>query len=315
MPTEKREFWLIILSFFLIYFVWGSTYLANAWGIKDVPPFMYAATRFICAGVALFGIARLMGPIEISREQLLNTIVCGFFFFAIGNGFVVWALLFIDTGISALIISFQPVLVVALLWAWKKEQPSFGVIIGLILGVVGMSFLVGQPNFSSNPQLLKGALAIFIAMLGWAWVSVWVPTANLPKSIFLSSSLQMFFGGLMLLIISTILGEYNEFDSNKITTTSVWIFLYLLFFGSIAAFTAFSYLLKKVSPEKVVTSTFVNPVVALFLGWWLNAEKFSGESIFAAVLLLSGVLFINGQMDDLWKWLNRSKVIKEKKIQ
>ena len=312
MPTENREFWLIIISFFLIYFVWGSTYLANAWGIQDVPPFMYAAARFISAGICMFLIARLTGPIVINREQIINTLICGFFFFAIGNGFVVWALLFIDTGISALIISFQPVLVVALMWAWKKEKPNFGVIIGLILGVIGMVFLVGQPDFSTNAQLLKGVLAIFIAMVGWAWVSVWVPTANLPKSIFLSSSLQMFFGGLMLLAISLMLGEYRDFDSSKITTTSVWIFLYLLFFGSIAAFTAFSYLLKKVSPEKVVTSTFVNPVVALFLGWWLNAEQFSSQSIIAAILLLSGVLFINGQMDDLWRWLvgSRKKALK-----
>lgn len=309
MPTDKREFWLIILSFFLIYFVWGSTYLANAWGIQDVPPFLYAAARFICAGVCLFIIARLMEPIVLNRAQIFNTIVCGFFFFAIGNGFVVWALLFIDTGISALIISFQPVLVVVLMWAWKKEKPTIGVVIGLVLGVVGMSFLVGQPDFSSNPQLMKGVLAIFIAMIGWAWVSVWVPTANLPKSIFLSSALQMFFGGLMLLLISIGLGEYKSFDINKITKGSVWIFLYLLFFGSIAAFTAFSYLLKKVSPDKVVTSTFVNPVVALLLGWWLNAEKFSSQSIIAAVLLLSGVLFINGQMDDLWKWIRKSKVV------
>jgi len=307
MPTEKREFWLIILSFFLIYFVWGSTYLANAWGIKDVPPFMYAAFRFICAGIILFLIARMQGPIRLSREQLINTMICGFFFFAIGNGLVVWALLFIDTGISALIISFQPVLVVALLWAWKKEKPSIGAIIGLVLGIVGMTFLVGQPNFSSSPELMKGVLAIFTAMLGWAWVSVWVPTANLPKSIFLSAALQMFFGGVMLALISTGLREYTRFDSSKITMNSIWIFLYLLFFGSISAFTAFSYLLKKVSPAKVVTSTFVNPVVALILGGWLNAENFSGQSVVAAVFLLSGVLFINGQMDDLWKWSRRGR--------
>jgi len=233
--------------------------------------------------------------------------ICGFFFFAIGNGLVVWALLFIDTGISALIISFQPVLVVALLWAWKKEKPSIGAIIGLVLGIVGMTFLVGQPNFSSSPELMKGVLAIFTAMLGWAWVSVWVPTANLPKSIFLSAALQMFFGGVMLALISTGLREYTRFDSSKITMNSIWIFLYLLFFGSISAFTAFSYLLKKVSPAKVVTSTFVNPVVALILGGWLNAENFSGQSVVAAVFLLSGVLFINGQMDDLWKWSRRGR--------
>ena len=121
MTKDKKQFWIIILAFFIIYIVWGSTFLANAWGIQSVPPFLFAGTRFVVAGILLLGIAYLFNPEKITRKQLINTAYAGFFLFTIGNGLVAKSLQYIDSGIVALFVSFQPLIVALMLWQWKKE--------------------------------------------------------------------------------------------------------------------------------------------------------------------------------------------------
>lgn len=293
MLGKSRQFWLILISFFLIYIVWGTTFLANAWGVKSVPPFFFSGARFTIAGVVLLAVSRLISPIKVTRKQLFNCLFAGFFLFTLGNGAVAWALQHIDSGITALFISFEPLIVAMMLWKWKAQKPVKETWIGIALGITGMALLVGQPNFVSSPIFLTAASCVFIALFSWGFISIWISDADLPKSILQSASWQMIMGGLGLFVMSLIFGEYDRIVIDDFSSRAIYSFGYLVIFGSILAFSAFNYLLKNVSPTKVVTSAYINPVVAVIVGWWLNNEQFSGQSILAASILLTGVFFIN----------------------
>jgi len=299
MTKQNSDFWLIGFSFFIIYFVWGSTYLANAWALEGFPPFLLASVRFIIAGGLMFLLGLLFGAEKVTLAQFKNTFFAGFMLFAVGNGMVVWSLQFVDSGMTALVVAFEPLIVALMMWRMKQERPKWNSWVGIVLGIIGMGLLVGQPHLVANPQFLMGVAAIFTALLGWGYISIWIVDANLPNSIFQSAALQMLSGGIILFFISTILGDYKTFDSTLITPKVLWSLLYLIVFGSIIAFTCFNFLLTKISPTKIVTSTYVNPVVALLLGWWLNHELISIQSLFAAGLLLIGVVFIHGQLPKL----------------
>lgn len=293
MTNEKREFWLIIVAFLIMYVVWGSTYLANAWGVEVVPPFMFSGGRFLTAGVVLLLLLLPFQKIEISKTQLKNTFFAGIMLFAIGNGMVVWALQFVDSGLTALLIAAQPLVVALFLWQMKNQNPNRGTWIGIGLGIIGMYLLVGQPQFGGDRDWMLGIGAIVIALLAWGYASIWIPDADLPKSPLQSAAWQMIMGGVVMFVVSLLLGEFQNFDTSKLNSTILWAFAYLVVFGSIAAFSSFTYLLQKVSPTKVVTSAYVNPVIAVILGWWLNNELLTNKTIIAAAILLTGVVFIN----------------------
>ena len=293
MTNEKREFWLIILAFFIVYIVWGSTYLANAWGVKVVPPFLFAGARFAVAGGLLLGILSIFQPIRFTKNQLKNALFAGIMLFAIGNGMVVWALKYVDSGLTALIIAAQPLVVAIFLWQLKNQKPNRDTWIGIFLGILGMYLLVGQPEFTGSQEWMMGIGGILVALLAWGYASIWLPDADLPESVFQSAAWQMIMGGIVMFLISLVLGEYSSFNIDAVNGTVFWAFIYLVIFGSIAAFSAFTFLLKTVSPTKVVTSAYVNPVIAVFLGWWLNGENLTERTLIAAVILLTGVVFIN----------------------
>jgi len=297
------------MAFFTIYFVWGSTYLANAWAVKAIPPFLLAGIRFTVAGGLMLMLGLLFGVKKVTKEQIKNSLFAGFMLFAIGNGMVVWALQYVDSGMAALIVALEPLIVVMMMWWMKAERPKWNSWVGVLLGMIGMVFLVGQPHLASNSQFLLGVVAILVALIGWGYTSIWMTDANLPDSLFQSAALQMLFGGLILLLISSVLGEYNRFNPDLLTSKVLWSLVYLIVFGSILAFTSFNYLLKKVSPTKVVTSTYVNPVVALFLGWWLNSEVINSQSFLATALLIGGVIFIQGHTPKFMKKKEKIRVV------
>lgn len=284
---------LIVLAFFAIYVIWGSTYLLNKIAVLELPPFMLASFRFTIAGLLIFGLARLMGiQITITKKQFINTVIAGFLFLGIGNGIVVWALRYVDSGFAALEISAQPLVVLILMriLQGKKIQPMS--VVGVILGVVGIYLLISQKEVITKEGSVWGMIAIFVGMLSWAYGSLFVGKADLPTSYFVNTGYQMFTGGILLALMSLGLGE--DWISPHVWSGEVMLSMILLvLFGSIVAFTSFNYLLKSVSPEKVATSTYVNPIVALILGWYFLNEQISMQSVAAAVVLLTGVYFIN----------------------
>jgi drug/metabolite transporter (DMT)-like permease len=284
---------LIILAFFSIYVIWGSTYLLNKIVVAELPPFMLASIRFIVAGILIFIIAIIMGKsIKVSIKQLINTVIAGFLFLTLGNGLMVWALMFVDSGFTALEISAQPLLILILMRIHQGKKIKLMSYIGVILGVIGIYLLVSQKEIVSQEGSVTGMIMIFICMLSWAYGSLFVGKANLPSNYFVNTGYQMVVGGLMLFIASILFGETWSSPtmwSNK----ALWSMLLLILFGSIVAFTSFNYLLKVVSPDKVATSTYVNPIIALILGWYFLNEQISTQSVIAAAILLTGVYFIN----------------------
>lgn len=284
---------LIILAFFSIYVIWGSTYLLNKVSVAELPPFMIAAIRFITAAIIIFIIAKIMGiSLAINKKQLLNTTIAGFLFLTLGNGLAVWALKYVDSGFAALEISAQPLVVLLLMriLEGKKIQPMS--IVGVVFGVIGIYLLVSQKQVISQENSIIGMIMLFACMLSWAYGSLFVAKSELPSNFFVNTGYQMLMGGIMLLLASLMFGE--TWTSPQAWSSNVQISMILLIvFGSIVAFTSFNYLLKVVSPEKVATCTYVNPIIALILGWYFLNEQITTQSIIAAVVLLTGVYFIN----------------------
>lgn len=294
--TQKnlhRNTSLIILAFFSIYVIWGSTYLLNKIAVTELPPFMLASIRFITAGTIIFVIAKLLGlSLKVTKKQLLNSTIAGFLFLTFGNGLVVWALKYVDSGFAALEISAQPLVVLILMRLFQGKKIKTMSVLGVILGIIGIYLLVSQNQIVSKEGSVLGMIMIFACMVSWASGSLFVGKADLPSNFFINTGYQMLTGGFMLLVASVIFGETWSLPTTWSEKVQ-WSMLILVLFGSIVAFTSFNYLLRMVSPEKVATSTYVNPIIALILGWYFLNEQITTQSIVAAIVLLTGVYFIN----------------------
>ncbi|MRH99423.1 EamA family transporter [Kriegella sp. EG-1] len=292
---QKSNTALIILAFFSIYVIWGSTYLLNKIAVQELPPFMLAGFRFFIAGVLIFIICRIMGiSLKVTLKQLKNTVIAGFLFLAYGNGVVVWALQYIDSGFAALEISAQPLVVLLLMRILQGKKIQAMSLVGIAFGFVGIYLLISQKSIISQENSAFGMLLVFTAMVSWAFGSLFVGKAVLPNNFFVNTGYQMIMGGLLMLIVSVTTGE--EWSSPILWSSKVQLAMMLLIvLGSIVAFTSFNYLLRNVSPEKVATSTYVNPIIALLLGWYFLNEQITKQSVFAAIILLTGVYFINSK--------------------
>lgn len=287
-----RKTILIVLAFFAIYVIWGSTYLLNKIAVVELPPFFLASFRFMTAGMIIFAIAKWMKlSLAITRKQLINCVFSGFLFLVYGNGVFVWSLKYVDSGFAALEASTQPLFVLLLMRLIDNKKMKVNSIIGIALGILGMYILVSQQEFVSQEGSLLGIFMILTCVLSWSYGSVFVSKADLPANYFVSTAYQMISAGILLSITSLVFGE--TWTSPLDWSVSVkWSMLLLSVFGSVVAFTSFNYLLKIVSPEKVSTSAYVNPVIAILLGWYILDESVSLQTIIAACVLLTGVYFI-----------------------
>lgn len=291
--SYSNDVFIKILAFFSIYVFWGSTYLLNKIAVTELPPFMLASIRFVIAGAAIFIIARFMGfSLRITKRQLINCFIAGFLFLTYGNGVFVWGLKYVDSGFASLLVSTQPLVVLVMMWALQGKRIRPKSYIGVILGVIGIFLLVNQKQLIHQEGSVIAIVMMFSCIISWGFGSLFVGKADLPSNFFINTGYQMLVGGAMLIVVSL---YADEIWSSPVT----WSYraqlsvLGLIIFGSIIAFTAFNYLLKVVSPEKVATSTYINPVIALLLGWYFLNEHISGQSIIATVILLTGVYFIN----------------------
>ncbi len=290
---DRSQLPLIIGAFFAIYVIWGSTYLLNKIAVAQLSPFMLAGVRFVVAGLLIFGIALLLGKsIRVSRRQFFNTVLAGFLFLSFGNGVVVWALKYVDSNFAALEISAQPLVILLMMWILQGKKIKPMSLVGVGLGIVGIYLLINQNTAVRHEHAMAGIGMIFAAMLAWAYGSLFVGRADLPPNYFVNTGYQMLTGGILLGVMSLAFGE-DWLPFSAWETGTLWSMGLLIVFGSIVAFTSFNYLLKVVSPEKVATNTYVNPIVAMFLGWYFLGEPITLQSVVAAFILLTGVYFIN----------------------
>ena len=294
-PNSKS---LIIIAFIAIYVIWGSTYLLNKISVTELPPLFLAAVRFSIASVLIFAIAKaLKFSLKITKKQLLNSTLVGFLFLVYGNGVFVWALKYVDSGFGALLASTQPLFVLLLMRIMDNKKMKPKSLIGVALGIIGMYLLVSQQELVTNEETLLGIFMIFTCVIGWSYGSVFVAKADVPKNYFVSTGYQMGIASVLLASASLLLGE--EWTSPLTWSPRVQLSMFaLITVGSIGAFTAFNYLLKQVSTEKVATSAYVNPIVAMILGWYVLDETLSTQSIIAAIVLLTGVYFITSRKKD-----------------
>jgi len=286
---------LIVVAFVAIYIIWGSTYLFNKIAVSELPPFFLASIRFFIAGVLMIGLAIFYKQkLCISKKELLNSVAASFFFMVYGNGVFVWALKYVDSGFGALLASTQPLFVLFLLKLIDRKPFQKKSLIGVALGMFGMFLLVNQRELTTPEGSLLGIFMILTCVLSWSYGSVFVSKAELPESFLVSTGYQMLAASFILLTGSF---SINEHWSSPLTWSSnVQIaMLMLIIFGGVVAFTAFNYLLKVVSPEKVATSAYVNPVIALFMGWYFLDEKLTTQSLIASLILLTGVYFITSR--------------------
>lgn len=286
---------LIIFSFLAIYIVWGSTYLFNKIAVTTLAPFYLASIRFEVAGLLMIFLGYVLKQdLKISKKQLLNSTIAAFLFLVYGNGVFVWALKFVDSGFAALIASTQPLFVLLLLRLIDRKPFQKKSIIGVLLGISGMFLLVNQQEFKTSNDTLLGVFMMLTCVLSWSYGSVFVSKADLPKSYLVTTGYQMIIAGGVLFIMSLSFSEVWV-PIHSWSKEVIFAMGFLIIFGGIVAFTSFNYLLKNVPTEKVATSAYVNPVIALFLGWLVLNENLTMQSIIASAILLTGVYFITSR--------------------
>ena len=285
----------IVLAFAAIYTIWGSTYLAIRIGIETLPPFTMIAVRFALAGGGLYAVLRVFGTPRPSWQQWRDCAVIGTLLLCGGNGLVALAQRTIPSGSAALFVAMVPIFMVLFdrLWAQGPRLNAL-TIAGVTTGFLGVVTLVSSSNPGETRHLpLGGAAAIVFATLSWSFGSVWARERDLPRSPFMTTAMQMLTGSITLAIGAVAMGELRDFDVAAVSVRS-WLALgYLILFGSIVALSSYVWLLQNVPVARVSTYAFVNPVVALFLGWWIAGEVFTGGLVVASLLVIAGVVMIH----------------------
>ncbi|HEX7942546.1 MAG TPA: EamA family transporter [Gemmatimonadaceae bacterium] len=291
-PSRAR----MVAAFATVYIVWGSPYLAIKYAIATIPPFLMAGSRFLLAGALLYAFALRGGGPAPTRRQWLNASVIGILLLGLGNGGVVWAELLVPSGLAALLVAAMPVWMV-LFEALRPEgrRPTALVVAGIMLGLFGQAVLVGPSSHGAGSQSvsLVGVAALLIATMSWAAGSIRARLVDLPASRVRTTAMEMLAGGAALLVVGAAVGEVPQFLSVRPSTASIAAWLYLVVFGSLLAFTAFVWLNATVAPARAATYAYVNPIVAVGLGWLLLGEPVTSRTVVAAVIILGAVLVIN----------------------
>ena len=284
----------IIAAFASIYLIWGSTYLAISYAVQTIPPFLMGGLRFVVSGAALCAWARYRGAARPTLIHWRNAIIAGAFLLLGGNGAVVWAEQFVPSGLTALLVSILPFWLVIIEWVRPpRQRPHGAVLIGLILGFIGIVVLVGPGNIGGHGDVRPiGALVLILGSLSWAIGSFYSRDAELPQSGLLTTGMEMLGGGALLLIVGALTGELSHFDIHHVSRDSAVGLAYLITFGSLLGFTSYIWLLDKVSPARLGTYAYVNPIVAVVLGWAIAGERLSVRTAVAAAIVICAVALI-----------------------
>jgi drug/metabolite transporter (DMT)-like permease len=285
----------LIAAFAAVYLVWGSTYLAIRFAVETLPPLLMAGARFLIAGAIILGWARLRAPeTRPTRADWRIGMVTGCLLLLGGNGLVVWAEQRVSSGLTALLVAIVPVWMVVLDWMRPGgRRPRAFVFVGLALGLGGLALLMGPGASTGHDGAnIAGAIALIIASLSWAAGSLYAQHGARPSSGMNAVGTQMVAGGAQLVIAGVLLGELAHIDIGHATTRSLLAFLYLVTVGSLVGYTAYMYLLAHTTAAKASTYAYVNPVVAVFLGWAIAHETVTQRTVIAAAVILAGVAII-----------------------
>ncbi len=287
----------VLAAYGALYVVWGSTYLAIHFAIGSLPPLLMASTRFLIAGSLLYAWMRLRGAPAPTPLHWRTALIVGGFLLLGGNGAVVWAEQSVPSGIAALFVAVLPLWMVLIGWAQNGHRPTGRVLLGIALGLAGVAVLVGPDALAGGGYVDPvGGLVLVLGSLCWALGSMYSRGAPQPTAPALGSATQMLAGGALLLVAGIVRGEPATFDPGAVTMTSLLALGYLIVAGSLIGFSAYLWLLRVEPPARVATYAFVNPVVAVFLGWALAGEPLALTTIVAATIIVASVaLVVRGQ--------------------
>lgn len=295
-PAPRPSRAAIVLAFAAVYILWGSTYLGIRYAIETLPPFLMAGTRFFIAGAILFTWAKLHGDRMGSLAQWRRAFVIGALLLLCGNGGVTWAEKYIVSGLAALLVATEPLWVVVLNWAFTHRRPNAKVLLGVMIGLVGVALLVGGGGLNHEGPVsvmnLAGAAMVVLAGFAWAAGSVYAARNPIGATTSMGAGMQMMAGGGLLLLLSFVTGDYRRLNLGAASWVSLGAFGYLLLFGSLVGFTAYSFLLRHVSMARAATYAYVNPVVAVLLGWLLANEPLTLRMMLAAAVIVGSVVLI-----------------------
>ena len=291
---SKPPKWQIYLAFAAIYIIWGSTYLGIRFTNETIPPFLMSGLRFVIAGACLYFYARLVQKVPAPTWPHIKTAgIVGLLMILIGNGGVAYAELTIPSSIAALLIATSPVWFVLLGWLFfGSTRPNTRTVTGLALGLAGMVVLIGPGQLMGQALDMVGLGVITISTIAWAAGSWYSSVSKTLASPLIHTSLQMLIGGIFLLVLSILRGEVANFHVEQVSLKSWLAFGYLIVFGSLVGFNAYSWLIRVVPPSQASTYAYVNPLVAVVLGWLLGGESITLQMLLAGAFILPGVILI-----------------------
>ena len=295
MDTENRPAtWKTLLAFAIIYFVWGSTFFAIRVGVAEVPPLLLASMRFLVAGLVLYLWMLARGERSPTLRQWISASLLACLIFVLDYGLLFWSEQRVPSGIAAVMLATIPVfMALSEIIFLRTRRMTVSLAVALLIGICGVAVLMSRAlNLGGAPVDRGGAIALIIGAVTWSIASVLTRKLTLPESKVMSSGVQMLAGGVLLAVVSAALGEFGRFHPASVSREAWWALLYLIVFGSIIGFTAYVWLLHHQSPTKVGTYAYVNPVVAVIVGYFLGGEALDARIVLGAVFVLVSVVVI-----------------------
>ncbi len=295
MATELRPAtWKTLLAFAIIYFVWGSTFLAIRVGVREVPPLLLAAMRFLVAGLVLYLWTIARGERSPTPRQWLSAFFLGSLIFLMDYGLLFWAEQRVPSGIAAVMLAMIPAfMAISEIVILRTQKLTIRLTLALLIGMCGVAVLMSHSlNLGGAPVDRSGAVALIIASVSWSVASILTRKLPLPSSKMMSSGAQMLAGGVLLAFVAAALGEFRNFRPEAVSRAAWLSLLYLIVAGSIIGFTAYVWLIHHESPTKVGTYAYVNPVVAVLVGYFLGGEALGLRTVLGTVFVLASVILI-----------------------
>jgi drug/metabolite transporter (DMT)-like permease len=298
-----RSNYIAYLALAAVCLIWGTTYLALRIAVLGFPPFLFTALRQTTAGLILLSFMFTLGKAAWpSKDLIFRQAIGGFFMLSLGNGLVAWAEMHIPSGVAAIICSLMPVMVILInLFSSADEKPTMPIMAGVLLGLIGIVMIFGEHVAAfSKTEYLIGIVLTFGAVISWAGGSIWIKKRNTDSNPFVNAGLQMFFGGFWCFPLSLI---FDDLSTVTWSAEVAWSMAYLIIFGSIVAYASYAYALRKLPMTIVSLYAYVNPLVAVFLGWIVLDEKLNLKIIAAFLLTVAGIYIVNRgyQLRKEWK--------------
>lgn len=288
--TTRHSRVLTLLAFACIYFIWGSTYLAIRYAVETIPPLFVASSRHLIAGSLLFGWCWWRG-LRPTRQQWLASIVLGVLFFVIGHGTLHWAQQTLPSGLAAILIATEPIFVAIILAATRRTRITPALLIGLLLGLAGVGLIMSGDLQSSHLQMLS-SLAVLVGTLSWSIGMVYSRRAALHPDATMAAAMSLLAGAVMLFVAGMVTGEGAEFHLASVSVKSLVSLGYLAIAGSLVAYLAYFWLLNRFPPTLIATHTYVNPVVALILGWSIAGEVLTARFVIGGVVVIAAIALV-----------------------